>query len=874
MALKYYQLDAAQVLAQLHTQKTGLSQTEAATRLQATGPNKLSDHKQTSLLTKFILQFKDLMIIILMIAAFVALLAGEGSDAIIIFLVIILNAVFGVFQEAKAENAIAALQKMTTPKSRVLRDQTVQVIDSEDLVPGDVVLLEAGDIIPADVYFLEANALKVEEAALTGESVPVEKQASPLPAKDIPLAEQTNLGFMNTNVTYGTAQAVVVETGMATQVGQIAKMLTEVDQTVTPLQKNISHLSKVLSVLILVIAAFIFAFGTLTGRESPLDMLLTAISLAVAAIPEGLPAIVTITLALGTQKMAKKHALIRKLPAVETLGATQIIASDKTGTLTQNKMTVEQFYTDGQLKPAAQLKFQADSKLALAMLLANDSQQTPTGLVGDPTETALIQHFLGQTGFDWDKVCAAYPRTASLPFDSDRKLMSVQTGELLLTKGAPDELLRRANFIEEAGQVTPLTKAKRQELAKVNKQLADQALRVLGFAYKKLTPADQLNLEAEQDLIFVGLIGMIDPERPEVKAAVAEAKQAGIRPLMITGDHMDTARAIAIRLGIIAPTDTKGVISGAQLDQLSDQELAQHVGEYSVYARVAPEHKVRIVKAWQAHGKIVAMTGDGVNDAPALKTADIGVGMGITGTEVSKNAADIVLADDNFATIILAVKEGRKVFANIQKAIQYLLSANLGEVLTLFLMTIFNWSIFAPVQILWINLVTDTFPAIALGVEPGDKGLMDQAPRGLKSNFLSNGVGFNIIYQGLLEGLLTLGVYLYAICWPVHQDPTLIHQDALTMAYITLGFLQLVHAFNCKSLTASVFSKQIFANKFFNWATLTSALLLAATIFIPQFNALFHVSPLNLSQWGVVLFAGALLVIIVELVKAYQRTKK
>ena len=874
MALKYYQLDAAQVLAQLHTHKTGLSQTEAATRLQATGPNKLSDHKQTSLLTKFILQFKDLMIIILMIAAFVALLAGEGSDAIIIFLVIILNAVFGVFQEAKAENAIAALQKMTTPKSRVLRDQTVQVIDSEDLVPGDVVLLEAGDIIPADVYFLKANALKVEEAALTGESVPVEKQASPLPAKDIPLAEQTNLGFMNTNVTYGTAQAVVVETGMATQVGQIAKMLTEVDQTVTPLQKNISHLSKVLSVLILVIAAFIFAFGTLTGRESPLDMLLTAISLAVAAIPEGLPAIVTITLALGTQKMAKKHALIRKLPAVETLGATQIIASDKTGTLTQNKMTVEQLYTDGQLKPAAQLKFQADSKLALAMLLANDSQQTPTGLVGDPTETALIQHFLGQTGFDWDKVCAAYPRTASLPFDSDRKLMSVQTGELLLTKGAPDELLRRANFIEEAGQVTPLTKAKRQELARVNKQLADQALRVLGFAYKKLAPADQLNLEAEQDLIFVGLIGMIDPERPEVKAAVAEAKQAGIRPLMITGDHMDTARAIAIRLGIIAPTDTKGVISGAQLDQLSDQELAQHVGEYSVYARVAPEHKVRIVKAWQAHGKIVAMTGDGVNDAPALKTADIGVGMGITGTEVSKNAADIVLADDNFATIILAVKEGRKVFANIQKAIQYLLSANLGEVLTLFLMTIFNWSIFAPVQILWINLVTDTFPAIALGVEPGDKGLMDQAPRGLKSNFLSNGVGFNIIYQGLLEGLLTLGVYLYAICWPVHQDPTLIHQDALTMAYITLGFLQLVHAFNCKSLTASVFSKQIFANKFFNWAILTSALLLAATIFIPQFNALFHVSPLNLSQWGVVLLAGALLVIIVELVKAYQRTKK
>lgn len=872
MEKKYYQLSSKQVLTKLLTTDKGLSPAEAAKRLAKNGPNSLASHKQTSLLTKFFLQFKDLMIIILLVAATVALFAGEISDAVIIFLVIILNAVFGVFQEAKAENAIAALQKMTTPRSRVVRDNTVLQIKSAELVPGDIILLEAGDIIPADVYFLETTSLKVEEAALTGESVPVEKNATTLNKEDIPLAEQTNLGFMNTNVTYGTAKAVVIKTGMQTEVGQIATMLSQVDQTTTPLQKNISHLSKVLSVLILVIATFIFIFGVLTNRESILDMLLTAISLAVAAIPEGLPAIVTITLALGTQKMAKKHALIRKLPAVETLGATQIIASDKTGTLTQNKMTVEKFFLNGQTSTANNTNLPADSKLALTMLIANDSQQTPDGLVGDPTETALIQHFFNKADFDVNKVLANHPHQATLPFDSERKLMSVASQGILFTKGAPDEILKRATKIEEQGQISELTPAKRKEILTANKEFANQALRVLGFAYKSLqTNTTTLDFSAENDLIFIGLVGMIDPERPEVKSAVAEAKKAGIRPLMITGDHMDTAKAIAVRLGIISPDDNEGVISGAQLDKLSDQELSANISKYSVYARVAPEHKVRIVKAWQAHGKIVAMTGDGVNDAPALKIADIGVGMGITGTEVSKNAADIVLADDNFATIILAVREGRKVFANIQKAIQYLLSANLGEVLTLFMMTILNWSIFAPVQILWINLVTDTFPAIALGVEPGDKDLMDHKPRGLKSNFLSNGVGANIIYQGILEGLLTLAVYLYAICYPVHTNPELAHQDALTMAYITLGLLQLVHAFNCKSLTGSIFSKQLFGNKFFNWAVLTSALLLAATIFIPQFNSLFHVTPLNLSQWLVVICASLSLVIIVELVKFFQR---
>ena len=818
------------------------------------------------------------MIVILMVAALVAMLAGEVSDALIIFLVVILNAVFGVFQEAKAENAIDALQEMTTPYSRVKRNGVVMQVKSDEIVPGDIVLLEAGDIVPADMRILESSSLKIEEAALTGESVPVDKESSVLTEKEPPLGEQSNLCFMNTSVTYGTAEAVVFATGMQTQVGHIATMLDEVDNSVTPLQKNITHLSKVLTVLILIIAVVIFVFGVMTGRESVLDMLLTAISLAVAAIPEGLPAIVTITLALGTQTMAKRKALVRKLPAVETLGTTEIIASDKTGTLTQNKMTVEQLYTDHNLVAADSFKVSPEKRLAQIMILANDSQETPDGLVGDPTETALIQYYLDRQ-MDVKQVQNDFPRINSIPFDSERKMMSAIVSHAgqryLMTKGAVDEILQRTTKIEDNGEVRPITQADKDKILNTNQELALEALRVLGFAYKPLTEAES-NVEAtsdnfENDLIFAGMIGMIDPQRPEVKDAVAEAKSAGIRPLMITGDHKDTARAIAIRLGIIQPDDESGVITGRDLDAMSDEELKQNVAKYSVYARVAPEHKVRIVKAWQAHGKIVAMTGDGVNDAPALKTADIGVGMGITGTEVSKNASDIVLADDNFATIILAVREGRKVFANIQKAIQYLLSANLGEVLTLFMMTMLNWSIFAPVQILWINLVTDTFPAIALGVEKGEKDIMKKKPRGSKSNFLSNGVGSSIIYQGILEGVLTLGVYWIAINYPFHETSAQIHADALTMSYATLGVIQLFHAFNSKSIHGTIFSKETFNNKYFNIAVLASAVLLAMTIFVPAFNSTFHVTTLALEQWGIVLGAGALMIIIVEVVKFFQR---
>lgn len=877
---QFYRQTTLQVLERLHATPQGLLTTEAMERLQKNGPNELPQGKKVTLLQRIIAQFKDLMILILIVAAIVAAFAGELSDTIIILLVVVLNAAFGVFQETKAENAIDALQKMSTPTTRVRRDGQIAQLSSKELVVGDVILLEAGDIIPADVRFLKTQNVKVEEAALTGESVAVTKDEAVIDAESAALGDQHNMGFMNTSMTAGTAEAVVVATGKDTEVGKIAQMLNSAEPTVTPLQRNITHLSKILSVLVLAIAVIIFALGMLTKRETPLDMLLTAISLAVAAIPEGLPAIVTITLALGTQAMAKRHALIRKLQAVETLGATEIIASDKTGTLTKNQMTIEQLMLNGQVTAAPDFKIDADSPLTKAMILANDAERgSQKELLGDPTETALWQFYIDK-GLNIDEFRNRYPRLNSWPFDSERKLMSVAVNDKLPTlylKGAVDELLTRADRILDGEQVREMTAADREQILKINHQLARQALRVLGYAYRPLTDAESQSADpaaVEQSLIFIGLSGMIDPPRPEVKTAIQEAKEAGIRPLMITGDHKTTALAIAERLGIIEPGDEAGAITGQELNALSDQELKDQVAQYSVYARVAPEHKVRIVKAWQSHDKVVAMTGDGVNDAPALKTADIGVGMGITGTEVSKNAADVVLADDNFATIIAAVKEGRKVFANIQKAIQYLLSANLGEVLTLLIMTIMNWSILAPVQILWINLVTDTFPAIALGVEPAEGDVMKHQPRGNQGSFLAHGVGFNIIYQGILEGLLTLGVYALGILYPVHQGSALIHADALTMAYITLGLIQLLHACNCKSLQGTIFKTGEFKNRYFNWAILSSTLLLAGTIFIPTLNPIFHTTELDLAQWGIVIAAGLLMVLIVEIVKAVQRHQK
>ncbi|AYG39493.1 cation-translocating P-type ATPase [Lactiplantibacillus pentosus] len=872
-----YQQSLPVIYQELETDEHGLQQSAATQRLEQYGPNALNQQKTTSLLQKFIAQFKDFMIIVLLVAALIAAFTGEAVDAVIILLVVVLNAIFGVFQESKAEEAINALKEMSAPDATVLRDGQLQTVKSDALVPGDIVSLEAGDIVPADLRLIESASLKVEESALTGESVPVEKQAEMVADGELPIGDRLNMAYMNSNVTYGRAMGIVVATGMQTEVGRIAGMIEAADETTTPLQANLTQLGKSLTILILVIAAVVFGIGMLRGQESLINMLLTAISLAVAAIPEGLPAIVTITLALGTQRMAKRHALVRKLPAVETLGSTDIIASDKTGTLTQNKMTVEKLVLNQELVDARTTELPLDSHLAQVMILSNDTKIMSDGLAGDPTETALIQYNLDQN-YPVDQLLEQRPRVNEVPFDSERKLMStvhpLEDGRFLVAvKGAPDELLKRVTQVETNGEVEPLTKTSRDQILSVNHELATQALRVLAFAYKIVTSVlATVNSDTlENDLIFAGMVGMIDPERPEVEQAVAEAKSAGIRPLMITGDHRDTAEAIAVRLGIIDEGEDDAVITGAELDAMSDDEFGKKVGDYSVYARVAPEHKVRIVNAWQKRGKVVAMTGDGVNDAPALKAADIGIGMGITGTEVSKGASDMVLADDNFATIVVAVEEGRKVFANIQKAIQYLLSANLGEVLTLFVMTMLGWQILAPVHILWINLVTDTLPAIALGVEPTEKNIMQHKPRGRNSNFFSGGVFSSIIYQGLLEGGITLFVYWMALTYPVHASASLAHADALTMAFATLGLIQLFHAFNSKSIHESLFTVGLFRNKFFNWAVLIAFVMLAITIVVPGLNGLFHVTHLDAYQWGIVAAAALSMVIIVEIVKFFQR---
>ena len=636
-------------------------------------------------------------------------------------------------------------------------------------------------------------------------------------------------------------------------------------------------MSKTLTYLIIAIALVTFLVSVFIRGEQPLEGLMVAVALAVAAIPEGLPAIVTILLSLGTTTLAKRNAIVRKLPAVETLGSTEIIASDKTGTLTMNQMTVEKVYTNGQLQNA-DTELGADNTTLRIMTFANDTKVDPDGkLIGDPTETALVQFGLDHN-FDVREVLKSEPRVAELPFDSDRKLMSTIHKEpdgsyFVAVKGAPDQLIKRVTRIEINGEVRPITDEDKQAILAVNKDLAKQALRVLMMAYKTTSEIPTLESEVvESDLIFSGLVGMIDPERPEAAEAVRVAKEAGIRPIMITGDHQDTAEAIAKRLGIIDPNDTEDrVITGAELNELSDEEFQKVFKQYSVYARVSPEHKVRIVKAWQNEGKVVAMTGDGVNDAPSLKTADIGIGMGITGTEVSKGASDMVLADDNFATIIVAVEEGRKVFSNIQKSIQYLLSANMAEVFIIFFATLFGWDVLQPVHLLWINLVTDTLPAIALGVEPAEPGIMTHKPRGRQSNFFDGGVFGAIMYQGVFQTILVLAVYGWGLVFPEHHTQAEIHADALTMAYATLGLIQLLHAFNVKSVYQSVFKVGLFRNKTFNWAIPVAFILLMATIVVPGFNNLFHVSHLSFTQWLAVIVGSFLIVVLVEIVKAIQR---
>lgn len=876
----FYTQGEEEVLKSLDTSVDGLSTAQAKERLDAYGFNELDEGEKRSLLSKFIDQFKDLMIIILLVAAALSVVT-EGmhglTDACIILAVVVLNAAFGVYQEGQAEAAIEALKNMSSPLARVRRDGNIVEIDSRELVPGDIVLLEAGDVVPADMRLLEAASLKIEEAALTGESVPVEKDITETVAADAGIGDRVNMGYQNSNVTYGRGTGVVTNTGMYTEVGKIADMLANADESQTPLKQSLEQLSKSLTYLIVAIALVTFLVSVFIRGEQPLEGLMVAVALAVAAIPEGLPAIVTILLSLGTTTLAKRNSIVRKLPAVETLGSTEIIASDKTGTLTMNQMTVEKVYTNGQLQ-SADTELGADNTTLRIMNFANDTKVDPDGkLIGDPTETALVQFGLDHN-FDVRDVLKSEPRVAELPFDSDRKLMSTIHKEtdgsyFVAVKGAPDQLLKRVTRIEINGEIRPITDADKQAILTTNKDLAKQALRVLMMAYKTTSDIPTLESEVvESDLIFSGLVGMIDPERPEAAEAVRVAKEAGIRPIMITGDHQDTAEAIAKRLGIIDPNDTEDhVFTGAELNELSDEEFQKVFKQYSVYARVSPEHKVRIVKAWQNDGKVVAMTGDGVNDAPSLKTADIGIGMGITGTEVSKGASDMVLADDNFATIIVAVEEGRKVFSNIQKSIQYLLSANMAEVFIIFFATLFGWDVLQPVHLLWINLVTDTLPAIALGVEPAEPGIMTHKPRGRQSNFFDGGVFGAIIYQGILQTILVLAVYGWGLVFPEHHTQGAIHADALTMAFATLGLIQLLHAFNVKSVYQSVFKVGLFRNNTFNWAIPVAFVLLMATIVVPGFNNLFHVSHLSLTQWLAVIVGSFLIVVFVELVKAVQR---
>ena len=870
-----YLQSVEEVFNEVQSSPAGLSSQEVASRLEKYGANTLQEGKKKSLLEKFVDQFKDFMILVLLVAAVVSMFAHSGepdpTDAIIILAVVLLNAILGVFQESKAEEAIEALKKMASPVASVLRDGHVEHVKGEDIVVGDIVILEAGDVVPADMRLFEVNTVKIEESALTGESVPVDKDLVIPTGDEVGIGDRTNMAFSSTNVTYGRAVGVVTSTGMNTEVGKIANMLANTEEGKTPLQENQDALGKWLTIMILVIAVIIFVVGMLRGNEWT-HMLLTAIAIAVAAIPEGLPAISTIILALGTQKMAQRNALVRKLPAVETLGGVEIICSDKTGTLTLNQMTVEKMVYDNEIHDASE-EISKDNMALRVMNLANDTKiSQDNSLLGDPTETAMVQYGLDKN-YDVREELVNIPRIAEVPFDSTRKLMTtihqLEDGKYLVaTKGAPDMLLDRVTKIEKHGEVSVFTEDDRTILMKLNKEMATQALRVLAMAYKVIdTLPETIDTDSiEHDLIFAGLVGMIDPERKEAAAAIKVAQSAGIRTIMITGDHRDTAQAIAKRLGILRPDQEDGVLTGSELNDISDEELERTVETYSVYARVSPEHKVRIVKAWQKNGKVVSMTGDGVNDAPSLKQADIGVGMGITGTEVSKGASDMVLADDNFETIVVAVEEGRKVFSNIQKAVQYLLSANFGEVMTMFVATMAGWSILEPIHILWINLVTDVFPAIALGLEEAEADIMNHPPRGKSSNFLSNGVLPSIFYQGFFEGGITLFVFWYATHVAKWGDPV-----GETMAFATLGLIQLFHAFNVKSVYKSLGEVGAFKNKMFNYAILLSAVMLLSVMVIPGLTTVFDVATLTAGQWLFVVGSAFSIVPIVEIAKAIMR---
>lgn len=860
--MNYYFEQTKEILQELKTSTDGVTSAEAEKRLVEGGKNQLAEGKRKSTVARFFDQMKDPMIVVLIAAAVISGAFGEIADMVIIFIVIILNAVLGVFQENKAERAMEALQKMSAPNTRVRRNGTVTQVKSEDVVVGDIALFEAGDSIPADLRIIESASLKIEEAALTGESVPVEKISDALEEveEDVPLSDRTNMAFMGTSVVYGRGEGVVTATGMATEMGKIANILSTTKEEKTPLQKKLASLSKVLSVAVLGICVFIFFFGVIRnggfGGGHVFEMLLIAVSLAVAAIPEGLVVVVTVLLSIGVTKMSKRNAIIRKLTAVETLGCTEVICSDKTGTITQNKMTVVDHYGD-------------ETLLATGMALCSDVEISQTGeLVGEPTEIGLVEYALSLE-LSKNNLEKETPRIGEAPFDSVRKMMStvheMKDGTFRqYTKGAPDEVLKRCDNILINGQVQKLTADLEQEVLHQNKHMADSALRVLGAAYRDYQgkPTEFSPKQLEDGLTFIGLTGMIDPIRPEVKVAVVECKNAGMRTIMITGDHKDTAIAIAKDLGILQ--DPRGAITGAELMNLSDDEFDKKIETISVYARVQPEHKVRIVNTWRKKGKVTAMTGDGVNDAPALKSADIGIGMGITGTDVTKNVADMVLADDNFATIVYAVEEGRRIYENIRKAIQFLLASNLSEVVAIFIATMFNLQLFSPIHILWINLITDTFPAMALGMEESEADSMDKPPRDKNEGIFADGLGVGVIYQGVTIALLTL------ISFFIGNGQS--HLTGMTMAFLTLSMCEVFHSLNLRSRTKSIFSMKTH-NKFLLGAMVLSAALTASVIYIPGLNSIFKLTALSASNFLIGIGLSLAIIPIVELVKVMERSR-
>ena len=862
-----------QVLSELDTSRTaGLTTRQASERLEQYGPNRLEGTKKESLAVRFLNQMKDPMILVLLAAAVLSLISTGGEDwieALIILVIVVVNACISIAQEDNAEKALEALQKMSAPLAKVIRDGKQVRLETEQLVPGDVIVLEAGDLVPADARILECANLKADESAMTGESVPVTKQAvDSLPAETA-LGDRVNMVISSTVVTNGRAVCAVTATGMDTEVGQIAKMLTGEGDTSTPLQRKMAEISKTLSFVCLGVCAVMFGVGVLY-RHPLLDMFMSAVSLAVAAIPEGLPAIVTIVLALGVQRMVKHNAIVKKLPAVETLGCAGVICSDKTGTLTMNRMTVKQVWTCGDRHRKEALTIGALCNDTVLSIGEDGKPRT----AGDPTETAFVDAALAD-GLDKNVMERETPRVAELPFDSDRKLMStvhpVGGKYRVMVKGAPDVLLSRCTRIL-SGEAVPLTAALARDVENANSDMAEHALRVLGCAYKDLDdrPTGELTSEKlEAGLTFVGLVGMIDPPRMEVKEAVAQCYAAGIRPVMITGDHKLTAVAIAKELDIFRDGDL--AITGEDLDFMPQELLEQDVDKFAVYARVTPEHKMRIVKAWQKKGMVVAMTGDGVNDAPALKVADIGCAMGITGTDVAKGAADMILTDDNFATIVQAVEQGRGIYSNIKKAIHYLLSCNIGEIITLFLATLFNFhqAPLVAVQLLWLNLVTDSLPALALGMEPVEASVMREKPRGAGESLFDRKFSIRLAWQGVMVGLLTLAAYWLGEY--VLSDPALADATANTMAFATLTFCQLFHAFDVRSEDQSIFKIGLFSNSAMNKAFLVGGALQLAVLLFPPLQAVFQVCSLSGVEWLCVLGLSLTPVIICEIEKAARR---